>query len=269
MAVLGEDDVEFVALEASLQSLLGRAQTLADEITTFESLSRSTKNEVDIRIFKRGVNSEKRALDKLSVSLRSRHGELAQDAGKMSSPSVNAYGRNVTGPSCVANRIGRSNLAWYETLWAIAKRQHGVTAILRKMYCSSQRGDGLKPRTAKSEGGERRARNGRLRKQNVLVDIIAKDGLEWIKISTLTQRRLLFEIAKEGWNGYDSNSPSESDAGSEGQPRVHEDTGGLRLVRLAHEMKIAARGVRVQYQHPKVRFILPNIEEGAIDEVDA
>ena len=269
MAVRQEDDAGFLALEASLQSLLVRAQALLDGITTFESLLCSTKNEVDIRVFKRGVGAEKRTLERLGVSLRSRRGEPGEGASEISRSTVNGYRRKVTGPSCVANRIESSNLSWYEALWAIARRQHGVTAILRRMYCSSQRGDGLKPRFESNNSLECRDGCEQPRKQNVMVDIIAQDGLEWIKVSTITQRRLLFEMAKEGWNGYDSESDLGSYAGSEGQSKGGHDSGGLRLVRLAHEMKIAARGVRVRYQHPKIRFILPNIKEGAIDEVDA
>jgi hypothetical protein len=234
------------AVEASLQSLLARAQALLNEITVFESFLHAQRSEIDIWSFKRDLKGEKDSLEK---------------SGRLISTSITI--------ECVANRIDSSNVSWYEALWAVAKRQHGVTALRRKMFRLSLHGDGLKQRTVPQKNPRESKVVQLTSKQNVLVDIIANDGLEWIKVSTITQKRLLFELAKEGWNAQDSASESDWDPSNDECSKSSSGVADLKLVRLANDMKQAARGVRVRYQHPKIRFILTNLAEGVLDEVDA
>jgi hypothetical protein len=237
---------EASGLEASLQSLLARAQALLDEIAIFESFLHTHQREVDTWSFKRDLKGEKDSLEKSGhlISLE-------------------------TTIECVANRIDSSNVSWYEALWAVAKRQRGITALRRRMFRYSLHGDGLKQRHVVQKSSTPRKMDQITSKQNVLVDIVANDGLEWIKVSTITQRRLLFDLAKEGWNARDSSSESEGDPPTDGCSKSSIDFGDLKLAKLANDMKQAARGVRVRYQHPKIKFILTNIAEGVIDEVDA
>jgi hypothetical protein len=246
MASLPEGEAEGSALEASLQSLLARAQALLDEIAIFESFLQTQQSEVDIWSFKRDLKGEKDSLEK---------------SGRLISLETTV--------ECVANRIDSSNISWYEALWAVAKRQRGVTALRRKIFRSSLHGDGLKLRPVPQKSSTSRKMNQLSGKQNVLVDIVANDGLEWIKVSTITQRRLLFELAKEGWNAQDSSSESDWDPANDGCSKSSIDLGDLKLVKVANNLKQAATGVRVRYQHPKIRFIMTNIAEGVIDEVDA
>ncbi len=42
------------------------------------------------------------------------------------------------------------------------------------------------------------------KKNSALVDLVAHDGEEWIKVSTITENRVLFEMAEAGWNADDS-----------------------------------------------------------------
>jgi len=99
------------------------------------------------------------------------------------------------------------------------------------------------------------------------VDIVAANGLEWTKVSTLTEKRLLFEIAKQGFESYsDFNDPSDTDGSEDDSDR---DAGRLELVRMAEDLKAAAKSVRVQFQHPRVRFVLPKLSEGVLGDVDA
>ena len=269
MAAQQEYDAGIPALEASLNLLLIRAQTLVNEITAFESLLHSTKSDVDVRAFKREVCGERRALEWLSVGLRSRRGEPEEDSSTKLKSRADLYQRKITSPSCVANRIHSSNLSWYETLWAVAKCQRGVTGILRKVQTFPSRAKGSSKSRFETEDRLERAdgKDGSFR-ENLVVDIVAKDGLEWIKVSTITTKRLLYEIAKEGWNEYDSASELGSDAGSDEPSKSVHDSGDLALVKFAQEMKNAARAIRVRYRHPKMLFILPNITEGVVDKVD-
>lgn len=246
MAASRAEERENAVAQASLQSLLARAQALLDEITAFESFLHTQHSEVDIWTFKRDLKGEKDSLEK---------------AGRLLCADTTA--------DCVANRIDSSNISWYEALWAVAKRQRGLTALRRKMFRSSLHGDGLKQRPTPQRKAPGSRRDQGAGKQNVLVDIIAQDGLEWIKVSTITQRRLLFELAKEGWSAQDSSSESDWDPSNEDSPNSSIDVADLKLVKLAKDMKQAASGVRVRYRHPEVRFILTNVAEGVIEEVDA
>jgi len=98
------------------------------------------------------------------------------------------------------------------------------------------------------------------------VDIVAQNGEEWVKVSTVTETRLLFERAKAGWEDAGSSSGSEraGEDASEGSG-VEEAVG---LVKLAEDLRRASMAVRVRYRHPQVRFVLPKIREGDVPEVD-
>ena len=265
-----EYDAGIADLEASLGSLLLRARTLVDEISAFESLLHSTKSDADVRAFKREVCSESRALEWLSVSLRGRRGELEADSSTKRKSKADLHQQKITSPSCVANRVHSSNLSWYETLWAVAKCQRGVTGILRRVQTfPSMVKASSKSKIETEDHLERGDGKDRSFRVNLVVDIVAMDGMEWIKVSTITTKRLLYEIAKEGWNESDSDSEPGSDASRIEQSKSTYDSGNLVLVRFAQEMKKAARAVRVRYQHPNIRFILPNIVEGVVEMVDA
>ncbi len=47
-----------------------------------------------------------------------------------------------------------------------------------------------------------------------------------------------------------------------------DDGNGLSLLRLAEDLKKAAKAVRVRYKHPEVRFVLPKLEQGKIPQID-
>ena len=269
MAAQTDSDAAYLALEASLNPLLVRAQTLLDEITAFESLFHSAKIDVDIRVFKREVCGEERTLECLAVTLRTGRGESVEEPINTPKIQTKPSERKTKGSLCVANRVDSSNLSWYETLWATAKRQSGVAGILRSIHTFASREAASRPESEERHRLEHTDRNDRQLRENLVVDIIADGGLEWIKVSTITPKRLLYEIAREGWNGYDSDSEVGSDAASDEQSKGSHDGSNFALVRLAQDMRIAARAVRVRYQHPKIRFILPNIEEGVAEEVDA
>jgi len=103
-----------------------------------------------------------------------------------------------------------------------------------------------------------------------VVDIVSENGLEWTKVSTVTAKRLLFEMAKEGWERYGDD---DGDGGSDGTGSTFSEgdspSGGLELLRFAEDMRRAAHTVRVRYRHPRIRFILPKINEGEVADVDA
>lgn len=95
---------------------------------------------------------------------------------------------------------------------------------------------------------------------NVLVDIVAQDGLEWVKVSTLTEKRLLFDMAKAGWLG-----ESSSDSSVVGDDEDDEPEG---LMKQAEALIKASNTIRVRYRHPAIRIVLPKITRGSTKEVD-
>jgi hypothetical protein len=286
-----------IPVRASLEALLKRAETLLSEVTAFESILHAQKRgkDAELRRFKGSVGAEKRHLQNLGDRLAN----SAFNPQYTGQDSLNredlSGGRTLSGyanrsqkfcpqprpeavdqvvpiddPNVVAHSIDSSNLSWYETVWAIAKRCQGIKALQRSISSSFQGRNGLGMESLPPGMADRKNGKEKQRKQNVIIDIVADDGLEWVKVVTITKKRLLFEMAKEGWDGYEGMSDSESDVSGEDHSKPSHDNGNsLKIVRLAQEMKHAASAVRVRYRHPKIRFLLPNIEEGEMDEVDA
>ena len=278
-----------IAARALLDALLKRAEALLSEVTAFESFlhAQNRGKDAELRRFKSSVGAEKKHLQKLGDRLANsvfdpQHtGQSSLNREDLSDgrtlerfcpqPCSEAVDQEIAmdDSNVVAHSIDSSNLSWYETVWAIAKRCQGIKALQRSVPHSFQERNGLGMESLSLGVADRKNGKEKQRKQNVIVDIVAGDGLEWIKVVTITKKRLLFEMAKEGWDGYGDMSDSESDASGEEHSKSDDNGNGLKIVRLALEMTNAASAVRVRYRHPKIRFILPNIEEGEMDEVDA
>lgn len=116
-------------------------------------------------------------------------------------------------------------------------------------------------------------RAGRPKKQCALVDIVTQGGLEWVKVSTVTETRLLFEQAKAGWENADSSSNDNGSSGDDenGATNTSPPTGSspssspsasdnpIELVRLATDLQTASLATQIRYRHPKIRIVLPKI----------
>jgi hypothetical protein len=89
---------------------------------------------------------------------------------------------------------------------------------------------------------------------NVLVDIVAKNGLEWIKVSSSTEKRIIWDLAKSGWVG-SSDDDSDYERGNESD----EEDDQQGLFKLAEALMKASQATRVRYQRPTVRLVLPKI----------
>lgn len=242
-----------------LNSLQMRAHKLLDELTAYQACLRSRNkiHDVEMRIFKRGVESEAKSLDKIKQNLVT--------SGGSNSPLLNTA-EDEEFPQHHALRS--SNLPFYEAVWAIAKSSQGVTALGKRMYIAPKaRGTQQAIHNNQLPSKEPPPNMKQFAKKGVLVDVVAENGLEWIKVSTITERRLLFEMAKEGWETY-AGSGDEEEMGDDDSDQL-ERTGKLELVRVAEDLKHAAQEVRVRFQHPRVRFVLPNVRESGFPDVDA
>ncbi len=237
---------------ALCESLLTRALRLMAELTSFESLLQAEKKEhkLDLRTFKNLVVSEKKSLERFKLRIPS----------PPATSTSNGCGKESDADNLQS--LYSSNLSFYETVWAIAKQCQGLRGLRKRLHWGRKTGDALKPRREVADWHSTKTA-----KYSVLVDIIAEDGLEWIKVSTVTENRLLHELAKEGWNMDDSESDSETRSGdgygnSDNEP-------GLQLVKAARDLTQATKSFRIRCRHPKVRIILPRLTEGAFDAVDA
>ncbi|KAI9788277.1 MAG: hypothetical protein M1835_002359 [Candelina submexicana] len=283
---MGDDDDGNTLRTAvpSAQELLNRCNRLLRELDQFRDYLklRSKQNTVEVRHFRNTVLSELKSLEKLTradpEADRTRH------------------------------TLRSSNLPFYTTVWKTAKQSIGLVAFSKRFYWETHQRTRSKPlpdssltdgkapqlsaESSKNPTPSALDRRKPLKddlsaqlqdfldadkplshisnasdrykdkKNSALVDIVAHGGEEWIKVSTITENRVLFEMAEAGWNADDSGPDDDSTS------RSDNDDNGLSLFRLAEDLKKAAKAVRVRYKHPKVRFVLPKLEEGKIPQID-
>lgn len=179
-----------------------------------------------------------------------------------------------------------SNLPFYQAVWNVAKGScEGLVALGKRFYWDSEaRMAEFKKKTAKGKegvagGGEKKPSKDK--RKSVFVDILASDGEEWVKVSTISESRLLFEMAKKGWER-DSEDEYLSDEGGDGSGKRtvlrnsdvkdngsdSDDDDELELIKLARDLRKAANATRVRYRHPRLRVVLPKIVEGNVPEID-
>ncbi|KAK2607623.1 hypothetical protein N8I77_006286 [Diaporthe amygdali] len=123
----------------------------------------------------------------------------------------------------------------HQEQWDAIKRTHGLMAFRRRF-------------------------SGNSAKLGTTVDAVVENGTEWVKVSVVTEKKLIYQMAQEGWNPDDSTD-EDSDA-SDG-----EDT-GIGIVKITCQLVKAARSNRCNTRIPRVRMVLPNITEGRVDAID-
>ncbi|KAL4968862.1 uncharacterized protein BDV14DRAFT_131995 [Aspergillus stella-maris] len=257
------------------QTLITRCRTLLTELDALKSLLAETQRNpqiVEVRSLRSNVLSELRTLEKLALQLdgpqllagdENANNDTNGDGNADADADADAEPEQSVNDLRTLHALKSSNLPFYEAVWSIAKQScSGLVAFGKRFYFDVQ-GDKGKD-----------SNKGKGKRKSVFVDIVADDGEEWVKISTISETRLLFEMAKKGWEG-----GSESE-GEDGEERTvlrnydgdgedsDEDDDEIELLKLAADMKKAASLVRVNYKTPRLRFVIPKIEEGATPEID-
>ena len=97
------------------------------------------------------------------------------------------------------------------------------------------------------------------------IDIVCEHGLRWIKVSLVSEKRLLFELAENGWNVSDESTDEE--IGKKGSIPNDKST-LLSIERTAELLVNEAKKVRLRYKHPEIVLDLPNIQFGKLREID-
>lgn len=245
--------------------LLEKANTILSEIDALQTLlEQNLRNPqlVEARTLRSSIVSELRTLEKLNRKIEAAFVEAPDGNEEIDARYVHA--------------LRSSNLPYYETVWVIAKRScTGLVAFGKRFYW----GDGKDQGVEEDEGvedGKKRKNTGtkklpnKDKKKSVLVDVVADDGGEWVKVSTISESRLLMEMAEKGW---EKDSDDENEEGGRTVLRNYEDDGEddeddeVGLIRLANDMRRAANATRVRYRHPRIRFVLPRIDETSSSDI--
>lgn len=303
------NSTEQISSKVLATSLLQECSSLLDELNTLQShLSSIQKpNIIELRQFKNVVQSELKSLDKLREHSQRLTTEKAVYEAVHANDDLSVSDRIVEleeAESRLLHSLRSSNLPFYVAVWRIAKSMcTDLVAFSKRFYwydetkfqdkSGGDRGDQASEMIHNGKGDyseDSEARFHKLevttddttsdskkvprlhsQKKSVLVDIVADNGGEWVKVSTVTPNRLLFELAKMGWET-DWDSAPEDDEQNENFRLQNDDSDAehdtIELIKLAGDMKKAAALVRVRYKHPRIRFILPKITEGETPEVD-
>jgi len=143
--------------------------------------------------------------------------------------------------------IRSSNFSFYEAVWSTVKTCTSVVAVgLKRFYW-------LPGHDLPYLNGRVSTRGTKHRKHRASVDIVCQDGLEWVKVSCITEKRMIWDLAKDGWVG---SSSDESEDGNQDD----EDDDPRGLLKQVEALVKASRATRVRYQHPTVRLVLPRIK---------
>ncbi|KAH0040315.1 hypothetical protein KCU78_g1161, partial [Aureobasidium melanogenum] len=218
--------------------LLTRCQTLLSELEAFKEYLKSRKqdHQVEIAHFRNTVKSELRTLQRLASA---------------SSNDASNHDENTT---TTQHTVNSSNLPFLESVWGVVKNNTGLQAMQKRFYWQ--------------EKGQKR---GQKKQNSALVDVVAGDGLEWFKVSLLTNNRLLFDKAKLGWEDA-SSSEEDEDEDIHGQQDAKEkekdDKDDVPLVKMTKDLVRAAKEVRIRTRSPKITLVLPKLREGEIVEID-
>lgn len=93
------------------------------------------------------------------------------------------------------------------------------------------------------------------------IDAVVENGTEWLKVSTMTEKKLIYQMAQEGWHPDDSSDGEDSEA-SDG-----EDS-GIGIVKTIGQLVTAARLNRCGTRIPRIRLVLPHLVSGQVDAID-
>ncbi|KAI1400179.1 hypothetical protein F4819DRAFT_497503 [Hypoxylon fuscum] len=164
-----------------------------------------------------------------------------------------------SGDLLASHRARSNNLAFLEPVWETAKRSRDIVRFRCAVSTGPFKKQILAPgtRIVRTQGESRPIRSG-----NFIIDVIADGGKSWYKVSSIDNKRLLFDLAKEAV--YLGDSDGEEDAEATFQNYM----GDIPLLKLAKTLAISAKGHRIQTKSPRAFLVLPRIKEGVHPSVD-
>ncbi|KAL8717468.1 MAG: hypothetical protein Q9225_005291 [Loekoesia sp. 1 TL-2023] len=230
------------------EDLLRRCHELLGELQVFQEYLAKQKqaHAVEVKPFRNSITAELKSLERL------------RSADPESDRTIHT--------------LQSSNLPFLTAVWDAAKTTAGLIAFTKRFYWDT-------PPSRNSKRAQQAKR------RCAFVDIVAEEGQQWIKVSTVTETRLLFELAKAGWEGADSDFDSDEDGvlvdglahtaiNDSASPDIRgpshgdkDDNDRVEIVRQAHDLQKAALAHKVHYKHPSVTFILPKISQNPPAEI--
>jgi hypothetical protein len=90
-----------------------------------------------------------------------------------------------------------------------------------------------------------------------MVDIVAQNGSEWVKVSSVTEKRIIWDLAKAGY-------AASSDDDDDYQEEIDDSIG---LVKQVKTLIQASGSTRVRYRHPTIRLVLPRVRKDGHKQV--
>ena len=229
----GEDDRTAASLV--IDDLTTRAKTILSELESYRNRLRELRLEgtVEMAHYRSTTQSELAMLERLSTRPEN---------------------------ESTAHVARSSNLPFLETVWSTAKKSKDLVALSKRIYIdSSSKATAQGMRYVESVRPSKETK--RRSDGAVIVDAITHGGRTWTKVSLVTNTRLLFDLAKQGWeagsSGGDDDFVDDSD-----------DDHDVPLLRTAKEMTRAASRFRIRTKRPRVVLILPRIRPNETPEID-
>lgn len=186
------------------------------------------------------------------------------------------------GDSLAAHRIHSTNLPFLEAVWDTAKRARDIVKMRHAVSSKKPRKHLLAPgtRIVRLEGDSRASRE-----CNIIIDLVADSGHSWYKVSSMTNKRLLYDMAKEAVYCGDSSDEDDEDDGDVDGAAIGNGSGNkpengimldgvpldeidIPLVKLARNLADAAQGYRIRSKAPDVYLVLPRMVRGEHASID-
>jgi len=95
-----------------------------------------------------------------------------------------------------------SNLSFFEAVWSTAKTCTHLTALKQRFYWLP----GPHPAYVNGPVAPPATRD---RTYSTVVDIVSQGGLEWVKVSSVTEKRIIWDLTRAGWAADSSSEESE------------------------------------------------------------
>lgn len=128
-------------------------------------------------------------------------------------------------------------IATHREQWDVIKRAQGLLSFRRRF------------------GGK----NGKL---GPTIDAVVEDGTEWLKVFNLTEKKLIYQMAQEGWHPDDSSDGGDSDDSDD------DENSGITIIKSTKQLVQAARLNRCNTRIPRLHIVLPNLTRGRVDAID-
>ncbi|TVY53244.1 UPF0415 protein-like [Lachnellula cervina] len=226
-----DNEIDGHALALDMQQ---RCRLLLDELEQLQAHLKDEGKEhsAELRALKTEVQSEMRVIDKVICDASLKTAAIANTGTQIA--------KNPSNPRGIQS-LHSSNLSFFTAVWDTAKKCSGILALRRYFYWH-----GRKPHI---NGKVSTSALGR-KKRSAVVDIVSQDGLEFVKVSTILEKRIIWDLAKAGWVGSDSSEEAE---------QSDDDDGPGGILTQAEGLLKASRETRVRYRHPTVRLVFTRI----------